>query len=351
MFGKHSESKKHGSPFPLLILRMLLSLTMFLILLTASYQAFKHFAGVDPIKADPQALILTLVTEEGAVQAVNAIFNLKFPDSIDELKNLAGGPGSVTPEMLNFGSNKRPGPGPGANKVLTFALVSDSHNDNDSLRKALESAKSKGAKFVIGLGDYTEVGSEAELNTARQVFMLSGLPFYLTAGDHDLWNARDKGEDPVAHYTQVFGSPYQSFGDSNIRFIIVSNSDNYQGLDDVQLSWLRDELNRIVNNRPLASFVFMHEPLYHPSSDHVMGKERGDLKVQADLLIQMIKEAGVREVFYGDTHFGASYQDPKSNLFMTAVGAVTQERNAQRPRYLLVEVYDDGRYNLQDTEI
>lgn len=331
-------------------------MTMFVILLTASYQAFKHFAGVDPIKADPQAVLLSLVTEEGAVKAINAIFNLKFPSSFEDLKNLANT--EISDQGLVIGdSSKRPEPGPNAKKVLTFAIMADSHNDNTNLRKALETAKGKEAKFVIGLGDYTEVGEEGELRAAHQVFRLSGLPFYLTAGDHDLWNARDKGEGAAAHYTEVFGSPYQSFGDSNIRFVIVYNSDNYQGVDDYQLSWLQEQLTAYspqttaVDGRPLALFVFMHEPLYHPSSDHVMGKVREDLKVQAEFMTEMLKDSRVSEVFYGDTHFGTSYQDPKSGLFMTAVGAVTEVRNAQRPRFLMVDVFDDGKYNLQEIEI
>ena len=354
MFNKHNDSKK-SSFFPLIILRMCLSLVMLLILSVGLYQAFKHFAGVDPIKADPQAFLLSLVTEEGAVQVINTVFNFKVPSNLDELKRFINDPtgsdiGSQIAQITG-GSGQRAVPGPGAKQVLTFAVVADSHNDNDGLKKALDSAKQKGAKFVIGLGDYTEVGAEKELMTARQVFLMSDLPYYLTAGDHDLWNARDKGESPISHYSQVFGSPYQSFGDSNIRFIIVYNSDNYQGVDDVQLSWLRGELNRVINDAPLATFVFTHEPLYHPSSDHVMGKVRADLKVQAELITQMLQESRVSEVFYGDTHFATSYQDPKSGLFMTAAGALTRERNAQKPRYLLVEVYDDGAYNLQDVEL
>jgi len=36
---------------------------------------------------------------------------------------------------------------------------------------------------------------------------------------------------------------------------------------------------------------------------------------------------------------------------MTVVGALTSTRNTQAPRFAVVDVYDDGSYNVKDQEI
>lgn len=361
IFG-HFDSAKSGFS-PLAILRVLLSLAILVVLLAGILQAVKHFSGVDVVKMDPQTVLVGVLGSEQTGRVMGEVLDFQLPTSLDQLKSLIN-----NPEEYFGGSGENRGnkgnegglfkANPNAKVVLRFALVADSHNHNQNLAKALNLAKAEGAKLVVGLGDYTEVGTLEELESAKSVFDLSGLPYYLTAGDHDLWNARDKGADsPDQHFIQVFGSSYQAFSDSSIRFILVYNSDNYQGVDELQMEWLQKQLTayslqpEAESRKPLAVFVFMHEPLYHPSSDHVMGKVTKSLSSQAEFLIQILKEAGVAGTFFGDTHFATSYQEPKTGLGMSIVGALTEERNTQKPRYSLVDVYDDGSYNVQDIEL
>ena len=54
----------------------------------------------------------------------------------------------------------------------SFAVVADSHNANDNLQKALDRAKEAGVDYVIGLGDYTQVGSIEELPTIKETTMV-----------------------------------------------------------------------------------------------------------------------------------------------------------------------------------
>ncbi|KKQ14068.1 MAG: hypothetical protein US28_C0040G0009 [Candidatus Daviesbacteria bacterium GW2011_GWA1_36_8] len=82
-----------------------------------------------------------------------------------------------------------------------------------------------------------------------------------------------------------------------------------------------------------------------------MGKVTPKLKNQADHLIDIFKKGGVEEVFSADTHFYSRYQEPKSMLNMTTVGAVTSDRNPQTPRFAIVEVYTDGSYNVIETPL
>ncbi|MBI4039808.1 metallophosphoesterase [Candidatus Daviesbacteria bacterium] len=308
----------------------------------AAYQAYRYFSGVDPLKTSPKAILGQMFTSEGVAELVNSILTFKLP------KNLA-----------DFGQIGLSTSSPGGSKAVRqgvpvlykFAIVTDSHNDNDHLAKALKQAQEAGARFIIGLGDYTNVGTLDELQKAKSQFVNSGLPYFITVGDHDLWDCRNRNLTPSCNFTTTFGPTYQSFSDSGVRFVLGDNSDNYLGIDGVQMKWLEDELIRVKNDKPKQAFLFVSTPLFHPSSDHVMGKDNPKLKDQASHIISIAKDAGVGEVFAGDTHFFTRYVEPKSELKMTTVGAVVQDRNAQAPRFAVITLYQDGGYDVEDVEI
>lgn len=342
MFFRKSAPKKRGMPFPLLVLRMFLSLTMILILGLVILQASIYFSGgkteQDPqailkqLKSDPQGAILTLLSSQEVLKNISILQNLNNSKK-NEPKT------SPNPKIIPVG-----------NPVLKFALVSDSHNDNNNLAKALSMAKNKGAKFIVGLGDYTATGTLPELRSAKETFESGGLPYYLTAGDHDLWEAREKKLPAIANFNQVFGSPYQSFVDSNTRFVIVDNSDNYEGVSSLEFSWLKDVLTNTQNNSPAAILVFLHEPLSHPTSDRVMGSDTPKLTDQAKELEDLFKSSKVGAIFAGNIHAYSSYEG-KSGIPMFTIGAITADRNVQLPRFAIVDIFENGSYNVEDIEI
>ena len=292
------------------IFRLVLSLVIAAVLLGGIYSAYKHFSGLDPLKLDPQTIFSNLLSRA----------NPLAPSTIPK-------------------------------EDISFILVADSHSDNANLKNALTQAKAKNPEFIIGLGDYTEVGTVDELKKAKQEFDNLGLRYFLAVGDHDLWDCRNRSLPPDCNFKEVFGSSYQSFTYQDFRFIILYNSDNYLGFDDDQLKWLSDELEKAKNYQVKGIFVFLHEPLYHPSSDHVMGRIEKDLKNQARSLISTLKDGGVQKVFAGDTHYFSEYSEPETGLPMVTVGAISSERNPQTPRYGLVLVYGDGSTKVEDVEI
>ena len=116
------------------------------------------------------------------------------------------------------------------NPILKIGLVADSENENELLARALSQAKAANVDFVIGLGDWTSTGTMAELEPVKAAFDRSGLPYYLTAGDHDLWDSRNRGEDALSNYRMVFGSAEQIITRSGMQFVILDNSDIYKGI-------------------------------------------------------------------------------------------------------------------------
>ncbi|MBI3486117.1 metallophosphoesterase [Candidatus Daviesbacteria bacterium] len=277
------EGRRSSSPLkPLFSLfRLILSFVIMAVLLLGIYQAYKSFSGIDPLKADPKAIFANILSSDEAYKLITGIFTLSPNQSLDQAKKLIKKDLTANNDSNATILGKTSKPVSSSPVAFKFAVVTDSHNDNQDLAKALNQAKDAGVKFIIGLGD----------------------------------------------------------------------SDNYLGIDELEESWIKDELNRTQTDKPKLIFVLTSSPFFHPSSDHIMGKLDPKLRAQAERLINLFKESNVSEVIAGDTHFYTSYSEPKTNLKMTTVGAITSSRNAQAPRFAIVDVFEDGSYNIQDTEI
>ena len=138
--------------------------------------------------------------------------------------------------------------------------------------------------------------------------------------------------------------------------MLLDNSDNYKGFGDEQTKWANDELEKA---RPADGgkdgvkgiLVFLHEPLYHPSSDHYMGRVQASLKQQAQAMIYQLKQSDVKKVFAGDIHYYSEYEEPVTKVSMITIGAIVTERNPQSPRYGIVTVYEDGNIKVDDISL
>lgn len=337
MFRKH-QSKKRSGNIVFVIFRLLLSLVMFAVLLGGSYSAYKHFSGLDPLKLDPQSVlkeVLVLVTTK-------------------ELSEILGKPIQIGREQnIIPKSEEQKEETPVADLAFRFLLLADIHNDNVNLAKAIEQAKAgySDLEFIIGLGDYTEVGTIDELKNAKKELDNSALRYFLIPGDHDLWDCRNRSLPANDCFREVFGPTYQTFIFENFKFILLNNSDNYIGFDSDQQKWIAEELEKAKQEEVRGIFVFVHESLFHPSSTHVMGWVEKSLKTQAVGLIFQLKEAEVKKVFSGDIHYFSEYSEPKTGLQLFTIGAVTKERNPQTPRFAVVSIFEDGSSEVEDVEI
>ena len=231
--------------------------------------------------------------------------------------------------------------------ILRFALVADSEDENELLKKALSQAKSAGVNFVIGLGDFTSLGTLEQLTSARNVFDQSGLTYYVTAGDRDLWDSRNRGETATANFRQVFSEGSQVIIKEGIQFIILDNSDIYSGIKDAEISNIKYQISNIDK----LTFVFAHKTPFHPQSAHVMGEGNKEVSAQARKLMDLLEQKRVDGFFSGDLHFFARFNSPSQAVKMTTIGAVNSARNFQGPRFAIVTVYSDYSWEVEDVEI
>lgn len=230
--------------------------------------------------------------------------------------------------------------------LMRYALVADSHSDNELLRRALEQAKGKGINFVIGLGDYTTIGTDEELLAAKLKFQNSKLEYYTIPGDHDLWDSRDKGEDPLRNYLDTFGEPNRVIERNGVKIVLVDNSDNYKGIVSGAWSLVTSALEKPAK----LTFVATHRTPFHPDSSHVMGELSGQVAKQAKDFLKLMVDAKVDGLFAGDLHFFGQYKSPDQQLKVTTVGAVTDDKNFQGPRFAVVTVFDDYTWEVEDIE-
>ena len=231
--------------------------------------------------------------------------------------------------------------------ILKFAVVSDSGGENDLLEKALTQVEGKSTNFVIGLGDWTTVGTRQQLSVAKQVFDDSKLEYYVTAGDHDLWASRNRGEDPLTNFNQTFGKAAHLIERDGIQIVILDNSDIYKGIPSESWELLFESLKKDVKLR----FVMAHKTQFHPDSAHIMGQDAKNVKAQAENLLAILEEGQISGFFSGDMHFFAQFKTPKQAVKITTIGAVSSQKNFQGPRFGIVTVYDDYSWKTEDVEI
>ncbi len=284
----------------------------------------------------------------GVSYFVSQLSNLTFADlslnslSFSSFSEVAGNfakkpgiPQVAGKSVKNNVSNQR-------NKVLELGVLADSHNENDNLKAALDKAKEMGIKYVVYLGDYTSVGTVKELGDAKKVMDDSGLVYYSIPGDHDLWKSGD-----YTNFVNVFGDRYQTLKINGISLILVDNSDNDRGIDNIQMDFLASELAKL--DAKAIAFVFMSNPLYNKTNFKLMGENNENVKKQGELLLSLLRSSPVKAVIAGDNHLSSRSVDPKKEgLEHIVVGSLAKDRNLQPPRFDVLTVYDNGTYDINE---
>lgn len=233
-----------------------------------------------------------------------------------------------------------------AEKPIKFAVMGDIHSDWENFRKALGKAKTDMGigdfggvgGFVVITGDLTTLGKKSELLEAKKILDESGLKYYVIPGNHDLWWGSKYKKDV---WREVFGESYQSFKIEETKFILVNNGgiegvEGYGGKKGNQAVWLKKETEECPK---IYCLVFLHMPLNHPTSLHVMGEGNTSVAGEAGRIREMLVRKGVKEIFAGHLHFSSSYE--LDGLKTTIVGAVVSERNFQSPKFLEIEMWDE----------
>src|SRR5258708_6571330 len=208
----------------LLVVRMFLSLIMLTVLATVFYLAFKNFSGYDPLKINTNLGLKNIVSSDKFYDLTTKLLSFSPRLFLEKAEQILGKASPTTKTESSTSASLAP-------VLYKIAVVTDSHNDNLNLARAFKMAKEQKAEVVIGLGDFTDVGTVDELRNSKSEFDILNMPYYVTAGDHDLWDSRNRNLQAASNFTEVFGSPYAAYLYKGTRLVLIFNSDNYLGLD------------------------------------------------------------------------------------------------------------------------
>lgn len=259
-------------------------------------------------------------------------------------------------DITKVGFTEEPTATPVAKKaVLQFTVVGDPESDLVNLGKIINRAKEKAGTFLIFAGDLTQVGSPGQLAEFKKVMDESGLEYYVVPGNHDLYTSRKQTKDAKKYFRDVFGTPYyqviKNAGKFKVNFLFLDNSDEYSKMETDQINFLNNNLKKASNK---LNFVFFHLPVFHPSSDYIMGYQEEIISKQKDELLsifQKVNEASqTKFVFFaGHLHHTSSYE--WSGMKMYVAGSANSLRNWQTPRYLEVKVFSDAEFEVKEVEL
>ncbi len=221
------------------------------------------------------------------------------------------------------------------------AIVSDSEDDWETLSQVIENLDN--GKILNGFhaGDITSLGVLEDLQEAKKITDNSSVEFNFVPGDRDLWKSGG-----VENFNKVFGESYKMVNIGSVNFLLIDNANEYEGIPEEEWTFIADNLSK-------ADYVILHNPIYFNDSllglaHHGMGQYSQNVEDQRVRLLSMIRNSNVKAVFAGDQHlFSESADTEKPELNHYVVGALNTDRNIQQPNYLLLTLYTDGDYHVE----
>jgi len=237
---------------------------------------------------------------------------------------------------------------------LVFSIVTDVHNNTNGLSRAIKEINNSEVKFVIGLGDYTNIGTEEEFTPIKSSLRSLKKPYYLLPGDHDLWNGRDKREEPEYFFHKSFPKVPTNFINNGTQFLFLDNADLYTGVPENELNNFIEDIEK--TTEPLI-LIFSHRAIYHPLTNHRMGyineEKNEEVSNQANQIINTIKNKKNSKItlFSGDLHAFSKYSLPSDSYEAYSIGALTETKNFQNPRYGIVRISTDNNITVEDVPL
>jgi 3',5'-cyclic-AMP phosphodiesterase len=173
--------------------------------------------------------------------------------------------------------------------------------------------------FIITGGDMIYTAKNVDEKKAKILFdfMESKLhefkePVYYTIGNHEIVGVLAESGMEISHplwgkgmYEKLYGDRYRTFTHSGWKFFlldgikILEKERNYtQGVDSVQIEWLKKELLLTDKNTPII--ISIHTPLLNPHA--ISDSQSQFLSGNSETVLNLFKDHNLKIVLEGHTH-------------------------------------------------
>ncbi len=196
---------------------------------------------------------------------------------------------------------------------FTFAVCGDPHGNYQIFGKIVEAAKQ--LQFLVVVGDLTKSGSEMEYRKLHDFLEGSGVSYYLIRGDND----REKDPQGI-NFIKYFGPLYRSFNYQNSHFLLLDNSDGFNGFSDEELRWIEDDLGE---NSSRHIFAFAHIPPGAPPGLGVPYNMWEKARISGERALEILQRFQVELMFCGHIHGYEEYQAESPRILVTGGAGAT----------------------------
>ena len=176
-----------------------------------------------------------------------------------------------------------------------------------------------GPDFIVTGGDMIYTAKNVDEKKAKVLFDFMeskfhkfNMPLFYTIGNHEIVGVLSESCMEVSHplwgkgmYEKLFGTRYRTFTHSGWKFFlldgirILEKERNYtQGVDSIQIEWLKKELQLTDKNTPVI--VSIHTPLLNPNA--IEDSNSKLLSNNSETVLDLFKDHNLKIVLEGHTH-------------------------------------------------
>lgn len=207
-------------------------------------------------------------------------------------------------------------------RSFRFGLLSDVQEAIDRVHQVYEVINAQpDLEFLLGAGDLTQRGHEAQLAHFEQQLDKLAIPYYTTLGNHEL------GVEPPP-YQRLFGRGSFSFEYRGVRFTLLDSAS--ATLDPKVYEWLDDWLEQ---GREQFHIIGMHVPPVDP-----VGVRNGSFasRLEANKLFSRLTRGNVDLTLYGHVHSFYDFENANIPAMISGGGGAIPERFDDLGRHFVV---------------
>lgn len=226
--------------------------------------------------------------------------------------------------------------------LMDVLFVSDLEDDFANLEQFVSTANNLNPDIIFVLGDISALGVRENLEKSKEIFSgLNSEVFYIP-GDRDLWKSSG-----LNNFKTVFGDSYQVIERNGVKFLLVDNANEYEGISVAQMEFIKSNISS-------TDYILMHNPIYFNKSIlGMMGKGMGqysiDVDHQREELLELVRSSeAVKATFAGDQHsFSVSEDEEKASLNHVVIGSLNTERSLDSSNFGYMKIYEDKSFYIE----